>query len=234
MIALLLGVLGDGNPDVLAVGVDAAGVVHVALAQDDVLLEVALVVHDEQVSDALAGCAVVAALRGGVLDGRLDDLDRRKEDPVTGEGDALGVEGGEVQLELAGQLPLGVAVEGAEVGCQGGVAGLLRSGNTRSLSCRVGGVGGGGANGGQGQGQPGDQGALGGGVHQNLFTVGIPEDLVNVCTRGELPETFWCRCLQHVGHVQRGWSRSSPRPPDKEARRSVPRLDCSCPEPDDR
>jgi len=148
MIALLLGVLGDGNPDVLAVGVDAAGVVHVALAQDDVLLEVALVVHDEQVSDALAGCAVVAALRGGVLDGRLDDLDRRKEDPVTGEGDALGVEGGEVQLELAGQLPLGVAVEGPEVGCQGGVAGLLRSGNTRSLSCRVGGVGGGGTNGG--------------------------------------------------------------------------------------
>jgi len=37
------------------------------------------------VSDALAGCAVVAALRGGVLDGRLDDLDCRKEDPVTGD-----------------------------------------------------------------------------------------------------------------------------------------------------
>ena len=39
-------------------------------------------VHDEQVADALAGGAVVAVLRGGVLHGRLEDLDGREEDVV--------------------------------------------------------------------------------------------------------------------------------------------------------
>ena len=108
-------VLGHRDPDVGAVEVDAAGVVHVALAEGDVLLQVPLAVHDEQVPDALAGRAVVAADGGRVLLGRLDDLDGREEEVVRGDREALGVVRREVQLQLVDLRPGGVPVHRGEV-----------------------------------------------------------------------------------------------------------------------
>jgi hypothetical protein len=114
-------VLGHGNPHRAPVGVDAAGVVHVALAQDDVPLQVSLAVQHEHVADAAAGGTVVTALRGGVLLRRLDDLDRGQEDAAVGLDHPLGVVGREVELQLAGGLPAGVAIDRVERPHQGAV-----------------------------------------------------------------------------------------------------------------
>lgn len=121
-------VLGNRDPDVGAVKVDAAGVVHVALTQNDVLLEVPVLVHDEQVPDALARRAVETILRGRELGGRFGDLDGREEYVVLAERDSFGVVGREVQLQLGGLLPFRVSIHAAEGFRQGGVAFVMAAG----------------------------------------------------------------------------------------------------------
>ena len=56
-----------------------SGVVHVALPQDDVLLQLPGFVHHEQVADAFPGGPVVPVLRGRVLDGAFDDFHGRRK-----------------------------------------------------------------------------------------------------------------------------------------------------------
>src|ERR1035437_2825506 len=123
-------VLGHGDPDVCAVEVNAARVVHVALTESDVLLEVAGLIHDKQVADSLARCAIVATLWGRVLHGGFENLDCRQEDVVRREGDAFCVERGEVELQLARELPVGIAVDTVEVIGEGCVAGVVVAGSS--------------------------------------------------------------------------------------------------------
>src|SRR5674476_238260 len=72
-------VLGHGDPDVCAVEVNAARVVHVALTESDVLLGVAGLIHDKQVADSLARCAIVATCGVGyfTVGSRIWTVDRK-------------------------------------------------------------------------------------------------------------------------------------------------------------
>ena len=121
-------VLGDRNPDGAPVEVDAAGVVGVALAEDDVLEQPAAAVQHEHVAAALARAAVVAVDRLRVAHRRLDDLDGGHEDLVTDEGEALRVVGGEVEGDPRRRSPRRAARRRRERRDHRGVAPAGRAG----------------------------------------------------------------------------------------------------------
>ncbi len=100
------------------VDVDAAGVVPVAFAKDDVVQQVAFAVEHEQVADALAGGSVVAVDRLGVAHRTLEDLDRAQVDPVADDFHRLRVEGIESDRDGRGLRPRGVARDVVEGGHQ--------------------------------------------------------------------------------------------------------------------
>jgi len=107
-------VFRNGDPDAGAVVVDAAGVVPVALAEHDVLLQVAGMVDDEEVADALSDAPVVAVSRGRVQRGGLEHLHRGQEDVLRCDRHALGVKGREVEPQRVREPPARVAVDAVE------------------------------------------------------------------------------------------------------------------------
>src|SRR4051812_20479331 len=104
-------VFGNRRVDRLAVVVDAARMIDRPFAQGDVLKQVSCRINLEQVSLALARIAIIAISGLVVFPGRLRDLDRRDVEVIANLHHALGMKRREIERNLAGRLPRGVAVE---------------------------------------------------------------------------------------------------------------------------
>ena len=116
-------VLRDRHPDVLAVIVDAAGMIDRAFAELQFADEIALQVDLEQVRRALARVAVIAVDRLRKALGRRLDLDRRHENIVADLHHALRMVGEEIDRHRLDLFPCRATGELGHL--LGGAAALL-------------------------------------------------------------------------------------------------------------
>lgn len=107
-------VLSNRHPEVLAVEVDAAGVVDVAFAQFNRILQFAIKVQPEHPAAPYARGAVVTILRRLVTLGTFDDLDGGEEQAVAHADHALRMMRVEVKQVIADQLSAAVLGELSE------------------------------------------------------------------------------------------------------------------------